>query len=134
MSRRREQDNRKYIMIAVAAIIVIGAAGAYYYFNIYIPQYREQRYNLLTLFMGAYPVDLDPALAFDTDSTRIIYNIFDRLVRYKPGTTDIKRTLSSDLTNGANASSGVSGLTASPASIPNSFISSMIVSGDGVAS
>lgn len=93
MSRRREQNNRKYIAIAVAAVVLIGAAGLYYYFNIYVPRYKEQRYNLLTLFMGAYPVDLDPALAYDTDSNRIIFNIFDRLVRYKPGTTEIEPSL-----------------------------------------
>jgi peptide/nickel transport system substrate-binding protein len=99
LSRRREKNNQRNIMIAAAAIIIIGAAGAYYYFNIYIPQYREQRTNLLTLFMGAYPVDLDPALAYETDSTRIIYNVFDRLVKYKPGTTEIEASLATSWTS-----------------------------------
>jgi peptide/nickel transport system substrate-binding protein len=99
MGSRRKQNNRKYAIILIGIIIIIASAGLYYYFTIYMPQYQEKRYNLLTLFTASYPVDLDPALAYDADSNRIIYNIFDRLVKYKQGTNDIEPCLATSWTN-----------------------------------
>jgi peptide/nickel transport system substrate-binding protein len=81
-------------MLAIGVVVIIAiAGGAYYYFNIYVPQYQEERTRLLTLKMEAAPADLDPALAIDTDSIMVISNIFDGLTKYKLGTIEIEPSL-----------------------------------------
>jgi peptide/nickel transport system substrate-binding protein len=87
------QGISKTYSIAIGVIIILVAAGAYYYFSIYIPQYQEERTRLLTLITEAEPLDLDPALAIDIDSYMIIANVFDGLVKYKKGTTEIEPCL-----------------------------------------
>jgi peptide/nickel transport system substrate-binding protein len=82
------------IAIAAAAIIIL-AGGGYYYFGIYVPQYQEQRVQLLTLNIEGAPSDLDPAQAIDTDSYMIVANVFDGLTKYKRGTTEIEPALAS---------------------------------------
>jgi peptide/nickel transport system substrate-binding protein len=39
------------------------------------------------------PLDIDPALAYDADSVGIVMNVFDRLVKYERGTTEIEPVL-----------------------------------------
>jgi peptide/nickel transport system substrate-binding protein len=74
-------------------VVVVASAGIWYYFFIYIPGYEAERARLLTFNAIANPVDLDPALASESDSNRIVINVFDRLVSYKRGTTEIQPNL-----------------------------------------
>jgi peptide/nickel transport system substrate-binding protein len=81
--------------IAVLALVFIVIFGGAYYYLFYLPQYQEERARLLTLYTEAEPADLDPALAIETDSYRVIANVFDGLVRYKKGTTEVEPCLAS---------------------------------------
>jgi peptide/nickel transport system substrate-binding protein len=93
MSRRREQSNRNtLIAVAIVAVVVLAGAG-YYYFGIYVPQYQQQRTELLTLNIEGAPADLDPAHAIDTDSYMIVTNVYDGLTKYKRGTTEVEPAL-----------------------------------------
>jgi peptide/nickel transport system substrate-binding protein len=65
-----------------------------------VPQYKAERARLLTLVVVAEdPLDMDPALAIDYDSYDIIMNVFDRLVKYKRGTTEIEPVLATSWEN-----------------------------------
>jgi len=91
--RRRSNRTRNLAIVLIVFIVATSSAGAYYYFNIYMPQYRAERERLLTLFTTAQPLDLDPALVYDAASNRVIINVFDRLVTFKRGTTEIEPLL-----------------------------------------
>ena len=88
--RHGSSNNIRLIIVVIALAVVVG--GAYYYF-IRMPQYQEERTRLLTLNTEAEPSDLDPALAIETDSYRIIANVFDGLVKYKKGSTEVESCL-----------------------------------------
>jgi peptide/nickel transport system substrate-binding protein len=77
----------------VIVVLVIASVGLWYYFTIYVPRYEAERLQLLTLYTTADPVDLDPALAIDYDSWRIMTNVYDRLVAFKRGTSEIESRL-----------------------------------------
>ena len=84
---------RRTPLLLVLPVVVIVAAGLWYYFAVYTPQYEAERLRLVTLYTTADPIELDPALAYDTDSNRVIMNVFDRLVRYTQGTTEVEPAL-----------------------------------------
>jgi len=88
-----EEGKRNRALLLVLPVIVIAAAGLWYYFMVYTPQYEAERLRLVTLYTTADPIELDPALAYDTDSNRVIMNVFDRLVRYERGTTEVEPAL-----------------------------------------
>jgi peptide/nickel transport system substrate-binding protein len=83
-------SNSRLVVILIMLVLVVG--GGYYYF-FRIPEIEEERTRLLTLNTEAEPSDLDPALAIETDSYRIIANVFDGLVKYKKGTSEIEPCL-----------------------------------------
>ncbi|NIM45222.1 MAG: hypothetical protein GTO54_06250, partial [Nitrososphaeria archaeon] len=90
---KRASNTRKLAVLAVVVIVALASVGVWYYLAIYMPQYEEERIRLLTLFTSGVPADLDPALAIDLDSLSIIYNVYDRLVAYKRGTTEVEPCL-----------------------------------------
>ena len=90
MKLRSGSSNYNRIIIVVAFIVVIG--GAYYFF-VYNPNYQLKLANLLTLTTEAEPSDLDPAIAIETDSYMVISNVFDGLVKYKKGSSEIEPCL-----------------------------------------
>ena len=90
MKERRGINSTQIIVIVLIVIVVIG--GLYYYF-IFNPKYQEERTRLLTLNTEAEPSDLDPALAIETDSYMVIANVFDGLVKYSKGSSDIEPCL-----------------------------------------
>jgi len=92
MSRGKTDNKNSYIALA-AAVIILVAGGGYYYFGIYVPNYEAELEQLLTLIAVSDPIDLDPALSYDTESNRVIINIFDRLLKFKSGTTDVEPSL-----------------------------------------
>jgi len=83
-------DNSRQVMILVVILLLVG--GGYYYF-FRIPMLEEERAKLLTLNTEAEPSDLDPALAIETDSLMVIANVFDGLVKFKHGSTEIEPCL-----------------------------------------
>ena len=93
MSRRKEKSNQNTMIAIAAVVVIILAGGGYYYFGIYVPQYQEQRAQLLTLNIEGAPADLDPAHAVDSDSYMIVSNVYDQLTNYKRGTTEIEPSL-----------------------------------------
>ena len=93
LSRMRKSNNRNYLIAIGIVIVVIASAGVWYYTGIYLPQFKEERARLLTLYTEAAPADLDPALAIDSDSYMIIANVFDGLTQYKRGTTEVEPCL-----------------------------------------
>lgn len=88
MGKRSTKSNQNTTILIASIIILVIIGGAYAYF-VYLPSYREERANLLTLRTHADPQTLDPALAFDTSSYSIIVNVYDRLVENERGTTEI---------------------------------------------
>jgi peptide/nickel transport system substrate-binding protein len=74
---------------------LLSAVGVWSYFSVYTPYFEAERNRLLTFTAWLTPSDLDPALAGDTDSLTAVFNIFDRLVQYKPGSLEIEPSLAS---------------------------------------
>ncbi len=85
--------SRKLSAILIVAVILIASTGISSYFLIYTPYYDAERTKLLTFTTDLAPVDLDPAWALDVDSFTVVLNVFDRLVQYKEGSTDIEPSL-----------------------------------------
>jgi peptide/nickel transport system substrate-binding protein len=89
--------NSRGFSVALAAImIVLALTGIWSYFYIYTPYYEAERTRLLTFTTDLAPIDLDPAWALDVDSYTIILNVFDRLVQYEQGSTEIKPSLATN--------------------------------------
>jgi len=74
-------------------MVVLALTGVSSYFVLYLPYHESERERLLTFTTDLEPNDLDPALAYDTDSFSIILNVFDRLVQYEKGSTEIESSL-----------------------------------------
>lgn len=85
--------NRSTSTILGAILIILAVSGVLSYFFVYEPYFESERERLLTFTTDLEPRDLDPALSADTDSHSIIMNVFDRLVQYKKGTTEIEPSL-----------------------------------------
>jgi peptide/nickel transport system substrate-binding protein len=89
----KKGSSRNLLIITLLVIAAVGAAGAWYYFYQYVPKYEAERERLLTIYTISDPVEMDPALAGDADSNRIVMNVFDRLIEYKKGTTELVPSL-----------------------------------------
>lgn len=81
--------NQTYLLLG-AIVIIAAIGGGYYYYGIYLPDYEGKREALETLTAVSDPITLDPALSYDTESNRVIINLFDRLVRFQTGTTEVE--------------------------------------------
>jgi peptide/nickel transport system substrate-binding protein len=88
--RKGSVSNSRLVVILIVVLLLVG--GGYYYF-FRLPVIETERARLLTLNTEAEPADLDPAIAIETDSYRIIANVFDGLVKYKKGTSEIEPCL-----------------------------------------
>ena len=98
---KKKDNTRKLSAIFIAAIIVLASTGVWSYFSVYTSYYETQRTHLLTFTTDLAPPypspdspgGLDPALVADADSNTVELNIFDRLVQYKQGSTEIEPSL-----------------------------------------
>ena len=88
--KKKLDKSRKLTAALLIIIISLASIGAVLYFTVYTPYFDAERTRLLTFTTDLAPVDLDPAWALDTDSYNIALNVFDRLVQYKEGTTEIE--------------------------------------------
>jgi peptide/nickel transport system substrate-binding protein len=86
-------NTRRLSVILVAAMAVLASTGILSYFAVYTPYYESERTRLLTFTSELAPVHLDPANVTDSDSNTVVLNVFDRLVQYKPGSTEIEPSL-----------------------------------------
>jgi peptide/nickel transport system substrate-binding protein len=89
---KRNGANKLSAIILVVALILT-STGIASYFTIYTPYYEQQRQKLLTFTTDLAPSYLDPANVPDADSNTVVLNIFDRLVQYKQGSTEIEPSL-----------------------------------------
>jgi peptide/nickel transport system substrate-binding protein len=92
MGKSRE-GNRNSSIIIGAILIFLAISGVLSYFLVYEPYFESERERLHTFTTDLEPTTLDPALSAETDSHSIIMNVFDRLVQYKTGSTDIEPSL-----------------------------------------
>lgn len=72
---------RKILLLVLAMVVVFAAIGA------------AAAPKLLVYAKGSDPRGLDPAYVDDGESAKIIVNIYDTLVKYKQGNTDIEPAL-----------------------------------------
>ena len=93
---------RKYIIFTIIAIVLISI-------GIYVFVMREEAALEQILIVGTTydPKTLDPALAYDIASAMVIQNIYDSLVGYKPGTTDLSPRLAEKWESNENATEWV---------------------------
>lgn len=73
----------------MATVILAGCGG----------QGEQAGGKTLVFGQGSDPRGLDPALVDDGESANIMVNIFDNLVQYKPGSTDIEPALATEWTS-----------------------------------
>jgi len=92
MGKPTEKKSNSNI-ISGAFLIILAVSGFLAYFFVYEPYFESERERLLTFTTDLEPTTLDPALSAETDSHSIIMNVFDRLVQYKSGSTDIEPSL-----------------------------------------
>lgn len=78
---------KKVLLGVIIAVIIIVAIVAYV--GLRTPSEAEERKTVLIVGSTYDPVTLDPAMAYDIASAMIIQNLFDTLVTYKPGTTEL---------------------------------------------
>ncbi len=90
MGKNKTSGNRKLVGALVVIMMALAFIGTWSYFAVYTPYYDAERDRLLTFTTHLYPTVLDPANLYDTDSITAVLNIFDRLVQYKKGTTEIE--------------------------------------------
>jgi len=90
---KKSRNSRKLKIAVVAVIVVLALTGTWSYFALYLPYQESERERLLTFTTILEPRDLDPALAYDTDSFSIALNVFDRLVQYEKSSTEIEPSL-----------------------------------------
>ena len=91
--KNKVDNTRKLSAALIAVMITLASTGIWSYFALYTPYYDKERTRLLTFTTDLIPNDLDPALVADTDSYTIVLNVFDRLVEYKKGSTEIEPSL-----------------------------------------
>ena len=90
---KKSNNTRRLKSAVVAVMVVLALTGVWSYFALYTPYHESERTRLLTFTTDLEPKDLDPALAYDTDSFSIVLNVFDRLVQYETGSTEIEPSL-----------------------------------------
>ncbi|MEB3859854.1 MAG: ABC transporter substrate-binding protein, partial [Desulfurococcales archaeon] len=83
------------IIGAVIVVIIVALA--------FLQPQAPQRETVLIVGTTFDPQTLDPALAYDIASAIVIQNIFDTLVTYKPGTTELQGKLAERWESNENA-------------------------------
>jgi peptide/nickel transport system substrate-binding protein len=79
---------RKVALLMMAVMLIASVAGV----GLAAPQ------KILVYAQGADPRGLDPAYVDDGESAKIMVNIYDNLVRYKPGSTEVMPALATSWT------------------------------------
>ncbi|MCC6052016.1 MAG: ABC transporter substrate-binding protein, partial [Fervidicoccaceae archaeon] len=89
--------NQKLVLaIVVIAVVLIGVLLAL------LPKQTVQQEKILVVGTTYDPKTLDPALAYDIASAMVIQNVYDSLVGYKPGTTELEPKLAERWESNAN--------------------------------
>ncbi|MDF9409560.1 MAG: Periplasmic dipeptide transport protein precursor [Pelotomaculum sp. PtaB.Bin013] len=86
----RKQKLRKQISISIVLIIMLSVL--HLYFSGALPFLKQEGDTLIYARSGD-SVTLDPAMSQDEESYKVISNIFEGLVRFKPGTTEVEPCL-----------------------------------------
>lgn len=79
---------RKYLVLMVALLVFVASIG---FLNAAAPK-------ILVYAKGSDPRGLDPAYVDDGESAKIMANIYDTLVKYKQGNTDVQPALATSWT------------------------------------
>ena len=87
------------LVIGVIAAVIIAILVA----MLVLQPTAPQRESVLIVGTTFDPQTLDPALAYDIASAMVIQNIFDTLVTYKPGTTELQGELAERWESNENA-------------------------------
>lgn len=90
---KQKGKGRNVSTVLVIIIAILALTGAISYVFAYEPYFKSERDRLLTFTTDLEPTHLDPANSSDTDSNSIILNVFDRMVQYKKGSTEIEPSL-----------------------------------------
>jgi len=89
--------NQKLVLaIVVIAVVLIGVLLAL------LPKQTVQQEKILVVGTTYDPKTLDPALAYDIASAMVIQNVYDSLIGYKPGTTELEPKLAERWESNAN--------------------------------
>ncbi len=79
---------RKFLLLVMVMLLLVSICGLGF----------AASQKILVYAKGADPRGLDPAYVDDGESGKIIVNIYDNLVRYKPGSTDVQPCLATSWT------------------------------------
>jgi len=96
---REKSKKRNSSPIVIAIIVILAVSFILSYFVVYEPFFESERERLLTFTTDLEPINLDPIMSYDTDSHSVIMNVFDRLVQYKSGSTEIEPSLATSWEN-----------------------------------
>lgn len=97
--KNKVSKSRRFSIALIIIVVAVASIGVVSYYAIYSPYLETERTSLLTFTTDLAPVDLDPAWALDVDSYNIALNVFDRLVQYKEGSTEIEPNLATSWEN-----------------------------------
>lgn len=81
------------VLVFVASLLTAGCGGS---------KSTGGAANVLVFAQGSDPRGLDPAYVDDGESAKIITQVFEGLVRYKPGSTEIQPLLATEWSNSAD--------------------------------
>lgn len=81
------------LMLLIGAVVWYFTGLGGHYVPVLAPDYVKADASTLVILRGADSSTLDPAYAVDLESTRVLINIFEGLVRYKEGSTEIEPCL-----------------------------------------
>jgi len=93
--------SRNILIIVIGLIAIVIVASIAIYFTIF--QQPGQQEKVLIVGSTYDPKTLDPALVYDIASAMVVQNIFDTLVTYKPGTTELEGKLAERWESNENA-------------------------------
>ncbi len=79
---------RKFLLLVMVMLVIVSACGIGF----------AASQKVLVYAKGSDPRGLDPAYVDDGESAKIMVNIYDTLVRYKPGSTDVQPALATSWT------------------------------------
>jgi len=88
-----KHGSRKLVLIPIFLIIIITALHLCLTDNMLFYGLFFKKTGTLLYARGGDSVTLDPAISQDEESNKVISNIFEGLVRFKPGTTEIEPCL-----------------------------------------
>lgn len=92
MGKSRAKSRNSSIILG-AILLILAVSGVLSYIFVYEPYFENERQRLLSFTTDLEPLELDPVFSPDTDSHSIVMNVFDRLVQYKSGSTEIEPSL-----------------------------------------